>query len=118
MKIAIVGSRTRDCKDEVFKAVAALSPTDVVVSGGARGVDSWAAEAARERGMEVIEHLPNISKGASRQEAIAELMGRNTKIAQECDEMIAFPHLEANGKGGTWDSIRKARKMGKTVDIR
>lgn len=117
MKFAIVGSRTRDCRDEVRNAVLALPDGSVVVSGGARGVDSWAAEEARKRGLEVVEHLPNIPKGASRQEAIAELMGRNTLIAQDCDRMIAFPHPDANGKGGTWDSIRKAQKLGKVVDI-
>lgn len=118
MRVAIVGSRSRDCRDEVFAAVAALPDGTTVVSGGAKGVDRWAAQAARERGLEVVEHLPQIPRGASRQEAIAELMGRNTKIAQDCDRMIAFPHPEANGSGGTWDSIRKAQRMGKEVDIR
>lgn len=117
MKIAIVGSRFRTCRDEVFKAVAELEDGDVVVSGGAKGVDSWAAEAAMDRGLTVV--IFTVKDVKEQMNYVAKLMARNTLIAKECDRVIAFPQHQVDpGHGGTWDTVRKAKKMGKPVDIR
>lgn len=118
--VALVGSRNRDCRADVEAVVAALPEGTVIVSGGARGVDTWAADAARARGLEVIEYKPKITHGMEQREIVAELMARNTDIARECDRVIAWPHTEAHEKqsGGTYDTIKKARRMGKPVEIR
>ena len=54
MKIAIVGSRDFPQLERIDAFVDSLSPGDVVVSGGARGVDSRAERRARARGLEVL----------------------------------------------------------------
>lgn len=49
--VAIVGSRDwpKSKKHWIDKAVASLKPGTIVVSGGARGVDTWAEEATDKR---------------------------------------------------------------------
>lgn len=59
--VAIVGSRQDMRQSLVQDFVIRLYekyPTAVVVSGGARGVDEWAEEAARSRGMDLISYRP------------------------------------------------------------
>ena len=118
-RVAIVGSRFRPCRDDVFDAVSELPADTIIVSGCAVGVDSWAEEAASVFGMEFVGFPPQYPKGATRQQAIAALFDRNTKIAEYCTRCIAFPQEQVDpGRGGTWDTIRKCRKLGKQVDIR
>jgi hypothetical protein len=63
MRVAIVGSRDFPSEQRVRAYVDALfeegddpSLRPVIVSGGARGVDSWACQAALARGWEVDVH--------------------------------------------------------------
>jgi predicted Rossmann fold nucleotide-binding protein DprA/Smf involved in DNA uptake len=99
----------------VTTIVRALPSDAVVVSGGCRGIDSWAAEAARAAGLRVEELLPDLSGVRSRGEAARRYHDRNTLVAQACDELIA---LVANDrKGGTEDTVRKAVAAGKPVTI-
>ena len=49
MRIGIVGSRRRTDRDAVEACIAELAPDTVVVTGGARGPDRWAEQAARAR---------------------------------------------------------------------
>lgn len=57
-RIAIVGSRDYPDEAEVFSYVLSLASDDIVVSGGARGVDETAEGAARARGLAVISYRP------------------------------------------------------------
>lgn len=50
MRIGIVGSRDYEPRDAVREFVLKLPPGQHIVSGGARGVDSWAESAAKELG--------------------------------------------------------------------
>lgn len=81
MKIAIIGSRNiRVCNIEDHAADA-----DEIVSGGARGVDSCAAEYARARGIILTEFLPEYDiygRGAP--------IVRNKKIVDYADKVVAF----------------------------
>lgn len=52
-RVALVGSRSFAAAGVVASVVAALPPGCVVVSGGARGADSLAAEAAAAAGLQV-----------------------------------------------------------------
>jgi hypothetical protein len=79
-------------------------------------VDTWAAEAARGRGLAVVEHLPDLSGVRVRGEASRRYHERNERIAQDCDRMIAFP--SADRTGGTEDAIRRAARHGKPVELR
>jgi hypothetical protein len=55
--VGIVGSRKFKNKEWVVEFVKRLKPETTVVSGGAIGVDSWAAETAREQGLRTKEFL-------------------------------------------------------------
>lgn len=108
MKIGIVGSRDFPCLDLVVAYVKSLPSDTVVVSGGARGVDGAAANAARDAGLVVVEYLPDWSKG--RQAGLE----RNTLIVEQSDRVVAF----WDGKSrGTLDTIRKANRAGKPGDV-
>lgn len=120
-RIAIVGSRTpkSPSNDEqvaefaiierhVRALVWKLEPGSVVVSGGAHGVDRIAAESARLRGLVVVEHLPDWSKGRGAG------MTRNTTIVEDATEVHAFP---SSWSRGTWDTIEKAQRAGKLAMV-
>jgi hypothetical protein len=74
----------------------------VIVSGGARGPDTWAVEHAKTLGLRTIEMLPNRKKygrGAYHK--------RNTDIVLASDEVFAFWDLFSKG---TDDTVAKAFK--------
>lgn len=109
IRVAIVGSRDFRSERLVRSVVRDLAPDAVVITGGARGVDSWAEDEARKRGLLVVVHRADW-RGAGRGAG----MLRNTKIVIDCDSVIAF----WDGKSrGTADTIAKARKAGKAVEV-
>ena len=93
----------------VLAYVRELAKETIIVTGGARGVDTWAETAARQKGLAVELFIPEwdkLGRGAG--------MIRNQKIVDACDRLVAF----WDGKSrGTKDSIEKARRAGKQVDI-
>ena len=109
MRIAIVGSRDYPRLDLVARYVAALPDGTVVVSGGARGVDSVAAGAARARGLEVAEHLPDWKTYGR-----AAGMVRNKAIVRDADRVAAFWD---GVSGGTANTIDITRRAGKPVEV-
>jgi hypothetical protein len=116
MKVAIVGSRQRKDRDAVEAAVAELPIGTVVVSGGATGPDSWAAEAALRRDLEVRVHRPDLTGVTARFQATERYYARNQRIVEDCDRLIAF--VASDRTGGTEHAIRRALRAGKPVDIR
>lgn len=119
LKIAIVGSRTRDCRDAVRELVYSLDSNVTIVSGGARGVDSYAVEFAIERGMAVLEFRPKITPNMDYRAICAELFRRNGDIARAADICFAFPDAEkfALATGGTYDAVQRFRRLGKPVQV-
>lgn len=111
-----MGSRRWRDRAAVEAAVAALPAGTVVVSGGCRGVDTWAVEAARQRGLEVVVHRPDLVGVRSRGVAAARYHARNQRIVDDCERVIAFRRAE--GRGGTEDAIRRARAAGIPVEVR
>lgn len=113
MRVAIVGSRdfgehTDAAREHVYAIVRALPTGDVVVTGGARGVDTWATDAADARRMSVMIHLADWSKGRGAGYA------RNALIVADCDRVIAI----WDGKSkGTAHTVSLARKAGKPVEV-
>ncbi len=115
MRFGFVGSRRRTDRKSVVDHVAALPSGSVVVSGGASGPDSWAVEAAKERGLETVEHLPKKVRGATRWQATEAFYARNQLIVDDSDELIAF--VSPDRKGGTEDTIRRAQKKGIPITL-
>lgn len=122
-RIAIVGSREGINRERVQEFVGMLDPTTtVVISGGARGVDSWAVEAAKERDIRVRVYpahwkvhaecnCRNKSGGS-----ICKYAGfrRNKVMIDAADDVVAF----WDGKSsGTAHSIEYAIEQRKPVAI-
>lgn len=109
MKVAIVGSREYAHLGKVEKYIRTLPNDTIIVSGGAIGVDKWAEQWARFLGLGTIILKPDWNKYGK-----AAGMIRNTQIVETCDKLVAF----WDGKSkGTKDSIDKATKLGKPVEV-
>ena len=106
MPLAIIGSR--DCPAVNIEAYLDEMP-DAIVSGGAKGADTYAREFAIKRGIRLIEHLPDYSKYGR-----AAPLVRNRLIIDDCDKVLAF----WDGKSrGTKQSLDYAESKGKPVKI-
>jgi len=116
MKYGIVGSRTRKDKASITAFVNTLQPSDVVISGGCRGVDTWAITAARKRNIATIEYRPNLTDCKARWEFTKAYHARNERIARECDVLVAF--VAPSRTGGTENTIKHAAKLGKSIYLR
>jgi hypothetical protein len=105
MKIAVIGSRnlTVDLSEYVPEG------TTAIISGGAKGIDTCAANYAKENGLELIEFLPDYKKygrGAP--------LKRNDLIIDAADIVLAF----WDGKSrGTKYGIDRCKKLGKEVRV-
>lgn len=110
MKLAIVGSRSLNDYETVKNAVNSLC-TEVteIVSGGARGVDSFAERYASEHSIPTVIFKPDWAKYGKRAGFI-----RNKDIVARADFVLAVWDGESRG---TLDSINHARKLGKHVQI-
>ena len=105
MKIAIVGSRNIT----VTNVEKYVLDADEIVSGGALGVDSCAAEYAREAGRKLTEFLPQYERYGR-----AAPIVRNRQIVEYADKIIAF----WDGKSkGTLSVIKYAQKTGKCCQV-
>ena len=114
MRLAVVGSLAFD-KDVVGQTLAFTFITnallhykpEVVVSGGAIGIDTIAANAARKLDIEVVEFLPE-AKGWKWYKA------RDLLIAQDCTHLLCIRHQQSRTYGSVWTADR-AEEMGKPV---
>ena len=105
MKVAVVGSRSIFTTD----IGAYISDEDEIVSGGALGIDSCAAEYAKKNGLKLTVFLPQYEKYGR-----AAPIVRNKKIVDYADKIVVF----WNGKSkGTLSVIKYAEKTGKLCEI-
>lgn len=105
MKIAIVGSRSVTISD-IGKY---LSGCDEIVSGGAKGVDSCAAEYAKKNGLKLTEFLPQYELYGRAAPII-----RNKQIVDYADKLVIFWDGESKG---TRSVIEYAKKTGKEYNV-
>lgn len=109
MKIAVVGSRDFPYLHWVEATVKLLPPNTIVVSGGARGVDTTAEETARGICLpEPLIFLPDYNQYGRYQAPKI----RNKLIVNAADKVIAFWHRNS---GGTKDSVEYAKNQGKPL---
>ena len=102
MKLAIIGSRNIHIDD--------LSPyipadCDEIISGGARGVDTCAAEYARSHNLKLTEFLPDYKKYGR-----AAPIVRNRAIVETADAVIAFWDGSSRGTKSVIDLCKKTPK--------
>lgn len=113
MNVAIVGNRIGWSKDYIFKVLDGYSITsnDIIISGGAFGVDTYAQEYAKKVGCEIVILYPKIK------EPIPErYFNRNLEIAKRCDILIAFDK-KSSKYSGTLNTINHAKKLNKQVIV-
>ena len=108
MRVGVVGSRRRTDCETVEAAMAALAPGTIVITGGARGPDRWAEEAARTRGLEVVVHEADLDGVRVRWQAAERFYARNQRIVDDSEMVIAF--VAPDRTGGTEDTIRQAAR--------
>lgn len=108
MRVAIVGSRDWSDHEMVRDYIGSLEEGDVVVSGGAKGVDQFAEIYARERGLDTVIYYPNYQKYGPKRAPIE----RNRVIVHNCDRLVAFWDKESRG---TANVILVARDADKPV---
>lgn len=102
MKIAIVGSRNISKFN-----IGDYLPDNVteIVSGGARGVDSFARTFAEQNGIKLTEILPEYGRYGK-----AAPLFRNLRIIEYSDEVIAFWDGKSRGTKHVIDNCRKRNK--------
>lgn len=108
MKVAVIGSRTFDNYEEVKRTLSAINIT-LLVSGGAKGADTFGEQYAKENNIPTKIFLPDWEKHGKAAGFI-----RNTDIINEAELVVAFWDQKSNG---TKDSIEKADKAGKKILI-
>lgn len=95
MRLAIIGSRS--CPPIDIASYLPFVP-EMIVSGGAKGADTYAREYAMKNNIPLIEFLPYYRKYGRK----APLL-RNLQIVDNCDFLLAF-----------WDGISRGTKF--TID--
>jgi len=121
LSIGIVGSREftdQTLMRRVIKALVQKHGPFRLVSGGAKGADSLAAEehaANVPEGGQTI-HLPNHPDAyrAFGQNFRDRAFGRNAWIVRDSDFIVAF-FVTPEMKGGTLNTVNHARRSGKAV---
>ena len=109
MKVAVIGSRDFNDRDRLFAELDALQKAEgaflVIVSGGAKGADSLAAEYAKERDIVLYVIEPDwqrYGRGAG--------VVRNAEIVRQADVVAAFWDGKSRGTKSSLDLARKANK--------
>ena len=116
MRVGVIGSRRWKDRRSVEELVKHFPQGTVVISGGCRGVDSWATETATHSGLEVVEHLPEMpDAGSPRWKFTKAYHNRNRKIAEDVDVLFAF--VAPDRRGGTEYTIKHAMKIGVRVEV-
>jgi YspA, cpYpsA-related SLOG family len=116
--VGIVGSRRRDSNEDFSLCCTALrkvidqhgKDNVRIVSGGCpKGGDKFAETLARMHGLTIIIHHADWSGPAGRAAGFV----RNSKIAQDCDILMAV--VADDRTGGTEDTVKKAQRLKKTI---
>lgn len=112
MKVGIVGSREYD-DFKTFKIIIdnlrRSIQMDMIISGGARGVDTMAYQYSVQAGITFVCYPPVPSDGFPKA-----FFRRNLRIVETSELLIAFPMGKSTG---TRHSISLAKRLGKELKI-
>lgn len=114
MRLAIVGSTILQDDPRasmIINEVLDKYRPDVVVSGGARGIDSMAEAAAKLRGIPTEIHYPKVRAWA----APGGFRDRNLVIARECDRLVRIVSQRSQTYGSGW-TRDQAQALGKPTE--
>ena len=110
MKVAVVGSRSfrnEFVMAENLDKIHQIKPITLIISGGAVGADTYAAEWAKYRNIPTLIFKPDWKKYGKRAGFI-----RNTDIVTNADTVVAFWDGESRG---TKNSMDKAKQLNKPL---
>jgi len=116
MKLGIIGSRSRNTLNDkklLMEKIKELNPSILISGGCKKGADKFAEELSVETNIPITVFLPNIEKNMKYFETVKEYYKRNKKIANESDIILAC--VSSNRKGGTENTIKYAKKLGKKI---
>jgi len=118
-KIAIVGSRKYNnyhkVEKEFFKLLNDLGrPKEniLIISGGAKGVDSIAQQIARNHGIPILIFYPDYIKYGKRAPLV-----RNLQIIEHSNFILAFPAEDSRGTRFVIREARKRRKPNRVIAV-
>lgn len=113
MKLAIVGTRNPSVVyqewEELLLSNINVEDVTMVVSGGAKGIDSYAKHFASKYHKPLKEFLPDYAAYGRRAPLI-----RNRQIVFEAEFVIAFPSSDSKG---TLHAISEAGKLGRRTVV-
>lgn len=113
MKLAIVGTRNPGVSYQEWEKLllGKINPDEIqmIISGGAKGVDTYAKLFAARHHKPYMEFAPQYSIYGR-----YATLKRNTQIVKEASTVIAFPSAES---GGTYHSIKEAQRFGRRVVV-
>lgn len=106
MNVGIVGSRNHPSGTCVRNLIGMLHDKCRVVSGGAKGIDTWAEYYAKQKGLECVIHKPEWTKFGK-----SAGFKRNILIVRDSDIIFAFPYGEARGTKHTIYAGKQCNKL-------
>lgn len=110
MKVAIVGNREGWNRSYIFDKIKKyVKEDDIIITGGADGVDTCAMDYAKRFCNQLIVFYPD-----KRIPSPDRYYQRNKKIVEECDLLIAFNRKK---RSGTSNTIRYAKELEKKCYI-
>lgn len=113
MKLGIVGSRNPGVSYQEWEKLllAQIDPSKVemVISGGAQGVDTYAKIFAGRHHIPYMEFAPKYATYGK-----YATLKRNTQIVTEASTVVAFPTADSKG---TLHSIREAKRLNRRLII-
>ena len=113
MKIAIVGTRNPGVSYQEWESILLskinASEISLIISGGAKGIDTYAKLFAGRHHIPLMEYLPEYSKYGRKA-----TLRRNIQIVREASTVIAFPSPDSKG---TFHSIREAKRLSKRLIV-
>lgn len=113
MKLAIVGTRNPGVTYQEWEKLLLnkINPDEIqmVISGGVKGVDTFAKLFAARHHKPYMEFTPQYNVYGR-----YATLKRNTQIVKEATTVIAFPSAESKG---TYHSIKEAQRLGRRVIV-
>lgn len=116
MKIAIVGTRNPGVSYQAWESILLskinASEVSLIISGGAKGIDTYAEQWANENQLPKVVFKPEYSKYGK-----AAPLVRNKLIVEEADKVIAFISKESVGTIHTVNYARSKNKRITTIEL-
>jgi len=112
MKLAVIGTKKFNDFTFLSSTLKKIPNIDMIISGGARGIDSLAKNFAIQNQIEFMEFPPDNKKFGDKAKHI-----RDKLIVEKCDELIAFWDGECEGTKYTMNYAKQLKKPIKIIQV-